>query len=198
MRLGEMELEAAAKAAAGNWRRFECFVWDRQPEDPDAWAIIYTHNRDSCLLDQSNASAIALALTPFAECDEPDVVFESHSHWAVGWVAGFSVRVYRDGLVTDAFKAYHALAERFAEYPVLDDEDYSSREYEATIDNLSDAAWRLKREYELPEGWEGVVYGWLSDNNASAVENRDDQGGYPSENQLRAAFEALGYHGQLV
>ena len=55
-----------------------------------------------------------------------------------------------------------------------------------------------KNEYDLPEGWEEAVYEWLSDNDPSAVENRDDQGGYPSEEQLRKAFESLGYQGQLV
>lgn len=200
MRLGEMELEAAAKAAAGNWRKFQCFVWDRERDldDPASWAVVYTHNRDSGLLDQSNAAAIEAALTPFTESDNPDVVFESHSHWAVGHVDGFSVRVFHDGQITEAFKAYHALAQRLADYPVLDESDYSSREYEATLANLPDAAWKLKNEYNLPEGWEEDVYGWLSDNDPSAIENTDDRGGWPTETQLRAAFEALGYQGQLV
>ena len=48
-------------------------------------------------------------------------------------------------------------------------------------------------EYDLPEGWEGDVYSWLSDNRPGSVENRDDQGGYPEEGDLRAAFDALGY-----
>ena len=44
-----MTLEDAAKEAAGNWQHFESFVWFRDSEidDPDNWAIIYTHNRDS-------------------------------------------------------------------------------------------------------------------------------------------------------
>lgn len=193
MRLGEMDLEAAARAAAGNWQRFECFVWDRQPDDPDNWAIVYTHHRDSGLLDQSNAAAIAAAQAPFTEGDDPDVVFESHSHWAVGHVDGASIRVYRRGRITDTFKAYHALAQRLADYPVLDEEDYSRREYEATLENLTDAAWKLKHEYDLPEGWEADVYGWLSEHDCSAIESSDDQGGYPSEDQMRAAFQVLGY-----
>ena len=77
-------------------------------------------------------------------------------------------------------------------YPILNESDYCSREYEATIENLPNAAWRLKREYELPEGWEGAVYDWFVNNDCSAIESSDDQGGYPSEEQLRAAFEALG------
>jgi hypothetical protein len=200
MRRGAMGLEPAAKAAAGNWGKFECFVWDRERDldDPGSWAIIYTHNRDSGLLDQSNAAAIEEVMRPFTDGDDPDVVFESHSHWAVGHVDGASIRVFRDGQITEAFTAYHALAQRLADYPILDEEDYSRREYEATLENLPDAAWKLKNEYELPDGWEGDVYDWLSDNHPGAVENRDDQGGYPSENQLRAAFEALGYQGQLV
>ena len=197
MRLGEMELEAAAKAAAGNWRHFECFCWHRQPSDAEKWAIVYTHHRDGGLLDQSNAAAIEEALTPFTK--NGDVVFESHWHWAVGHVDGMSIRVYRRGRITKAFKAYHELAQRMADYPVLDEEDYSSREYEATLANLSEAAWKLKNEYELPEGWEGAVYGWFSENDCSAIESSDDQGGYPNEDQLRVAFQALGYEqAQLV
>ena len=190
-----MTLEDAALEAAANWQRFECFVWFRDSEvsDPENWAVIYTHNRDSGLLDQSNADATAKAMEPFTDVDDPDVVFESHSHWAVGHVDGFSLRVFRDGVVTDAFRTYHELKERLADYPILDEEDYSRREYEATLKNLTDAAWRVKDEYDLPEGWEDDVHSWLSDNRPGSVESRDDQGGYPAEDDLRAAFDALGY-----
>ena len=67
---------------------------------------------------------------------------------------GFRIRVYRDGEITDAFKTYHELSEQLADYPILDEEDYSEREYEATLENINDAAWRVKDEYTLPEGWE--------------------------------------------
>ena len=193
--LGELTLEDAAKQAAGNWQRFQCFVWDRHRDldDADQWAIIYTHNRDSGLLDQSNAAATAQALEPFTEADKPDVMAEHHHHWACGWIDGWAIRVYRDGRITEAFEAYHALVERLADYPVLDEEDYSRREYEATLANLTDAAWKVKHDFDLPDGWEGDVFSWFWDIDQSAVENRDDQGGYPTEDQLRAAFDALGY-----
>ena len=80
-----------------------------------------------------------------------------------------------------------------ADYPVLDEEDYSAKEYEATITNIVDSAWRVKRDYDLPEGWEAEVYSWLSDHDQREIENRDDQGGYPSEEALRRAFDGLGY-----
>src|SRR5689334_23568010 len=100
--LGEMTLDDAAREAAGNWRSFDCFCWHRRNElkDADNWAIFYTHHRDSGLLDQSNASVIEKTLEPFTEGDDPDVVFETHSHWAVGHIDGFSLRVFRDGEIT--------------------------------------------------------------------------------------------------
>lgn len=194
--LGTLELEGAAAKAAGNWKRFDSFVWfrDRELEDADQWSVIYTHNRDSRLLDQSNAHVITKAMESFTEGDDPDVVFESHSHWAVGHVDGFSLRVFdKHSEITPAFKAYHDLAERMDEYPILDESDFSNREYEATLDNIKDAAWRLKNDFTLPEGWEGEVYSWLSDHRSGEVESRDDLGGYPTEEALRAAFEALAF-----
>ena len=67
--LGELTLEDAAHEAAGNWRSWTCFVWDREREIPDSdnWAIIYTFNRDSGLLTMSNADVIAKAMEPFTE-----------------------------------------------------------------------------------------------------------------------------------
>ena len=193
--LGTLDIADAAIKAAGNWRKFGSFVWfrDGELEDADQWAIIYTHNRDSGLLDQSNAAAIAKGLARFADGDDPDVVFESHSHWAVGHVAGFSVRVFRNGAITEAFEEYHELAERMNDYPILEESDYSDREFEATLQNIEDAAWRLKREFALPEGWVDRVYSWLSDHRSGEIENRDDQGGYPSENSLQEAFTELNF-----
>lgn len=192
--IGELDLEDAAKHAAGNWQEFTCFVWYRDDiADAASWAVIYTHHRDSGLLDRSNASVIARAMEQFADGDDPDVVMESHNHWAVGHIDGFSIRVFKGSQITDAFRKYHELAEAMACYPTLDEEDYGSREYEATVENIVDAAWRLKDDFELPEDWQYEAYGWLSDNDCGEIENSDDQGGYPSGSALRNAFGALGF-----
>ena len=196
--LGTLDIEEAAKKAAGNWQRFDSFIWFREQEIEDAekWAVIYTSNRDSGLLDQSNAAVIEKAMEPFTEGDDPDLVNESHHHWAVGHVDGFSLRVFnQDGEITPAFRAYHELAERMDDYPILDESDYSQREYDATLENVEDSAWRVKRDFVLPEDWVGQVYSWLSDN-SSDLENKDDSGGYPSEDSLRAAFKALSFEEQ--
>lgn len=194
--LGELSLEDAAEQAAGNWQRFNSFVWfrDREVEDAEQWAIIYTHNRDSGLLYQSNAKVISKAMAPYTEGDDPPVVSESHSHWAVGHVDGFSIRVFdSNGEITEAFRKYHELAEAVDQYPILDESDYSERELEATLENIEDAAWRLKNEFDLPEGWVWQVYDWLSEHRSGEVENTDDQGGYPSEAAMREAFDALNF-----
>ncbi len=193
--VGEMTVEDAAKGAAGNWRGFDCFYWERARDidDPDSWAVLYTHYRDSDLLDTSNAETIAGVMSSFSEDDDPDVVFESHGHWAVGHVDGVPIRVFRDGEITEAFKTYHGLAERMADDPILDEEASSRKEHDATIENIGEAAWRLKREYELPEGWESAVFSWFWEHNQRAVENRDDREGYPEESDMRDAFVGLGF-----
>ena len=192
MNIGEMKLEDAAREAAGNWQFFECFSWHRATElnNPSDWTVVYTHHRDSGLIELSNADAITNALKPFLG---KDIVAEHHNHWAVGWIDGFSIRVYCRGHITRAFRKYHELAQRLTDYLILDEADYSNREYEATIENLADAAWRLKHEFELPTGWEQAVYDWFSNHDCSAIESSDDRGGYPNEIQLRAAFETLNF-----
>jgi hypothetical protein len=195
MRLADLDLEDAAKHAAGNWKDFTCFIWDRDRElvDAEQWAIVYTQNRDSGLLDQSNADFITGELERFSDGDDPDVVFEVHDHWACGWVCGFSVRVFRHAQITEAFRVYHELAQRLADYPILDETDYSDREFSATLENIPLAALGLARDYSLPEGWVEQVYDWLSDNRSGELENVDDQGGWPSEESLTEAFEELGF-----
>ena len=194
--LVQLDLKSAAKEAAGNWRGFGSnFIWYRKHdlESPEDWAIIYTHHRDSGLLDQSNAEVIAEAMQPFSEGDDPDVVFESHDSWAVGHIEGFSVLVFRRGRITKAFRTYHELSLRMSDYPILDDDDYSNRTYEATLENIADAARRVKREYEdLPSDWAFEVYHWLSDHDCSELDD-NDRGGWPSEEWLRKAFDGLGF-----
>ena len=48
-------------------------------------------------------------------------------------------------------------------------------------------------DFDLPEDWQSNVFEWLWQNNDSALENVDDQGAWPEEQDLEAAFSALGY-----
>ena len=193
--LGELDLNEAATKAAGNWRDFDSFCWHRasELEDADDWCIVYTHHRDSGILAQSNTVFIDKALEPFVDADDSDVVAEQHSHWACGWIDGYSIRVFRNGKITDTFKMYHDLAAAMDQYPILDEEDFSRREFEATLENIGESAWQLKSEFDLPDEWQGDVYDWLSQNRDHAVECVGDDGAWPEEQDLEAAFINLGY-----
>lgn len=192
---GRRRVEEAARALAGNWRNFDSFVWWREHElhDPDQWLIHYTHHRDSGLLDQSNAARMRRVLAPFTRGNDPDVVVESHDHWAVGQIDGFSLRVYRDSRITRAFRTFHALMASLAAHPVLDESDYSERQSAASLENIDQAAWSLNRLYSLPQDWQSRVFDWLNHHRPHALENTDDHGGWPDDDDLRAAFAALGF-----
>lgn len=188
------DVEAAAKQLAGNWRHFDSFAWHRSCDlaDADQWAIFYTSGRDAGLLAKSNHAEIVKLLAPFTEEDDPDLVFESHSHWVVGHVDGFSVRVHgKDGQVTAAFKEFCGIKERLDAYPILNESDYSEREYEATLENYRSEM--LATRSDLPEGWESEVYTWFGDNgHDSCTENKDDQGGWAEKEEIIESLKDLG------
>jgi hypothetical protein len=188
------DVEEAARELAGNWRRFDSFAWHRayDLEAPERWCLWYTSHRDAGLLEQSNETVFKNRLAPFAEGDSPDVVFERHSHWAVGHLSGVSIRAFRDdGTITDAFKEFCSIKEALESYPVFDEQDYSQREYAATLNNYREEMWRLRDE--LPEGWEAEVYQWFSDHGQDRyTENRDDQGGWATREAITDALQDLG------
>lgn len=181
-------LDAAAKAAARNWRRFDSFAWFGKPDNADAWGIFYTQNRDSSALDQSNHAVITAALRPYNDSADSDVREERHSHWAVGWVDGFAIRIYApDGSVTAAFRTFHALQKKLEDYPVLDEEDFSRREYEDHVQDIKDGARRFVRAGADPE-WPALVFSWLYEH---AQDEVDDASSAPSDASLKAALRAL-------
>lgn len=188
------DVSSAAEQMAGNWKTFDSFAWSRgyDVDDADAWLIFYTSNRDSGLLQQSNEQAINKRMKPFTEGDDADVVIESHGHWAVGHVDGFSLRVRKsDGRVTPAFEEFCRIQQELANYPVLNESDYSDREYEAALENYRGEMWRLTDE--LPEGWEGKVFSWFGDNgHERCTENTDDRGGWAPKEKIVEALNALG------
>lgn len=188
------DVEEAARLLAGNWQKFTCFVWHRGHglEDADRWCIWYTSSRDAGLLEQSNEATINKRLEPFSEDDDPDLVLERHSHWTCGYLSGMSIRVYReDGTPTEAFREFCRIKERLENYGVLNEADYSEREYAATLENYDSEMWRLRDN--LPEGWAGEVYSWFSDHGHDRfTANVDDQGGWAPREAITEALQDLG------
>jgi hypothetical protein len=79
----------------------------------------------------------------------------------------------------------------YEDYPILNESDYSEKEYQATLENYASEMWGMRKE--LPDGWEGEVYSWFSDNGHDRfTENTDDQGGYAPRENITEALQDLG------
>lgn len=177
------DVEAAAREMANNHARFDSFAWWGEPEDGANWTVVYTHNRDSGLIDLSNAAVIEEEMGKFE-----DVISQRHNHWACGWVDGLVIRVYDDeGAVTDAFRRYCELMNKLEDYPVLDEEDYSRREHEAGLEYIADIGKRWVKD-GAPDGWASEVFSWLWENDPGECENRDGTGPAPSDDAIRDAL----------
>lgn len=181
-------IEDLAKEYVNNHAKFNCFHWHDEPEDSETKCIVYTHNRDSGLLDMVNAKSIEKEIEPHLEGNDAEV-FRA-SHWGPGWVEGYVIRVYNNkNEITEAFKTYAKCALALQEYPVLDDSLHSEMEYEAQLESIEHNAPSFGGN-EPPEDWPSRVFGWLWENNQDALEYEGDP--YVTEEDIGAALTALG------
>ena len=95
--------------------------------DP-CWLCLMTHNRDSELLTESNWDTALQQLG--GEGD--DVQIFRFGHWACGWWEALTVKAG-----TQSETVAQEIADALADYPVLDEEDFSEREQ-----SEADRAWR--------------------------------------------------------
>jgi len=125
------DVQEAAEALRGNWRRFDSFALGSARRRPDIHkrAIVYLSSRDSGLVEKSNEATILAELRK-ADPHKRDWSEYGASHWAVGHVDGILIRPLRRGKPTKAFRALHECAMAIASYPVLDESDLSRRECE--------------------------------------------------------------------
>ena len=186
-----------AEELAGNHRSFESFGWGNRPINDHNYCIVNTSTRDSGLLDASNEHAILEALEPYLGSDR-DAWTECHSHWAVGYVNALIIRVYDEsGAITPAFTEYAKCALALADYPVLDESDYSERGHNALCDNIERAIGYYGRKYDVdivPLNIVDNVYRWLADHMPGELEDDgQDQGACPSADAIYECMVALGY-----
>jgi len=175
----QKQAEEAVKGAAG----LKDFSYTGEVDLGRTWAMTFSVNRDSGLLEQSNYKTIKGDLE---ERFPKDVSDERFNHWAVGWVDHLLVRMLdKKGKVTKAGIAALEWQERLEGYPVADEEDYSRRELEATFENI-------KFEGGLDDETAQKVYDWLSEHESRELESSDDQGAYPSGESIERAMKGLG------
>lgn len=89
-------------------------------EDRQAWLVVIGRNRDSGVLAESNFASALTSLGGESETCE----IHRFGHWGCGW---FELILLHPDRETEADSIESALAD----YPVLDDSDYSERECEA-------------------------------------------------------------------
>jgi len=149
------------------------------------WAMTFSKSAASDLGEVSNFETIQKDLEErFAD----DVTVESFSHWVVNWVERIMVRMLdEDGTVTQAGMAVLDWREKLDDYPLADEEDHSRREYEATIENIKEAA-------SVDEADAIKIYTWLANQEGSEEEldPQDGRGAWPSDDALRQAQLSLG------
>ena len=102
------------------------------PDWPDHYAVA-GQSRDSSHLEASNFAACLKALGGETGEDDDgiaDVVVVRDHHWAVGWVETLRVAKRR----ADLCQVADDLLGQLDDYPVLDEDDFSRREWECAED----------------------------------------------------------------
>lgn len=118
-------VEQAAKEMAGNYKVWSCFMWLGEDDVPDSENVMlgYTTGPSSTITDLANAEVIAKALSPFMGDISEDGLVDELSSSVSGdrnVLQGFSVRVYKDGMITEPFKILYNLAQQRSQ--VLDED----------------------------------------------------------------------------
>lgn len=197
MNMYDKTIKELAEEFAGNWKEFDSFAWFDKKEysNPELWGMYYTQNRDSRLMEQSNHQAIIKLMD--VHINRGNAIVEVHSHWAYGWIEGLVIRVYTTrGKITRSFKEFLKIMQNLEDYPVLDEDDYCEREYEATLWGIED---QLKyvlnkdefEELEFSNMLLSEVTQYFYSVEQDEIESRDDLGGYPSEESMVRALESV-------
>jgi len=123
------------------WTMPECYfgaTW------PNHYSAGVGQSRDSDCLEQSNFAAMLEALGGESEI----VTVVRESHWAVGWVEWIAIEADGTDESDKALRLADEQKERLANYPVLDEEDFSEREMEAANDVWRDCySWQERIAY---------------------------------------------------
>jgi len=110
----------------------------------DFWVAPVSHTRDSGPLDESNFAAALAALG--GESDTVQV--HRFGHWGPGW---FEI-VLIDPADLERVKVAGELEAALSDYPVLDDDDFSAREWEAAEEYWSACSMRERVGYLRERG----------------------------------------------
>ncbi len=154
-------------------------------------------NRDSGLTDQSNAAVLERLLESDPSLADTWEIFGS-SHWACGWVDHMAFLVVDDdGKPTKTAAVIKGFYDDLADTddgPYADRDDYVARAHEALCENIRNlhGGTRCLRP-DVPDSWVEDIIQYFEKNDRGAIEDNDDQGGCPSDDEFETAARALGF-----
>ena len=136
MRLGEMDLETAAREARGNWQEFDCFGWhdSRKTRKNGRLSTLTTGILTywTKATPMQSTRAIPRLWKRTTPTSGRNIMGTGLADGSTAMPSGFTATAR----LPKHSAHNHQLAVRLADYPVLNEEDFSLREYEATLDNL--------------------------------------------------------------
>lgn len=103
------------------------------------FAVVTRDDRDT--LNLSNQQAV---LAEIEKINPKHIEIQSNGHWACGWVEQIAVKLFHNGKPTKSGLKALELYREIEDYPILDESDYSDREYEATNDDIDRFAKEFK------------------------------------------------------
>jgi hypothetical protein len=162
-----------------------CFArFDRDDTAVDAMIVVpYTFCPNVAdILDESNHAAI-LEILKEADPSGDDYVIRKHGHWATP----YEMVLVKPG--SEAFKAMDRTIAALADYPVLNEEDFSERECAAQYESVTDELGRLDLQQANGEPLTDEQQGDLASEicsgaSSSELMDRDD---------VKSALEDLGW-----
>jgi hypothetical protein len=141
-------------------------------------------------VDGETIAGFAERLESLSLCSD----FETHrfGHWGPGW---FEIIVVRPG--SACHREAQAIVAAVSDYPVLDESDYSRREYESQCEAISESLRSLTIEDDGADvgDWDlfhQAVFSDLWDNDQQALES-SDEGCWISRETISASLERLGF-----
>lgn len=105
----------------------------------EKWHVLMTWTRDTEIIDESNRN---IALVSLGGEIEGSVEIFRFGHWACGYVEYLCV-----ASDSPVFKLAQSISEKLENYPILNEEDYSAREYEAANQLWSQMSHKERIEY---------------------------------------------------
>lgn len=149
-------------------------------ENPDEWVMLEGYKDMMSHRDESNMEVVLEDLK------------KSYAEFLIEHRGEYAVRVYENGEPTNAYNYLYDIIAALSDYPVLDDEDVSRREFEATIDSIESNGSGVIADV-VPSDWSKQVFDWLWDNNQEALEPDTDGSVWVPEEAIKEAVEALGF-----